>query len=225
MKKFINILILSFILMTTFSFLSITGHLSLADNADNSKGQSDISNNKVSHSHSGGQHHHDNKNVKEIAPDSNGGSSNSGGHRKHPTTNVQEIAPDSNGGSSNSGGHQFHHVQEIAPDSNGGSSNPENQGSSYNRDNNQGKHANDARHFTNPSNDDANLYTPCINVSLPVQLGDGNVNCLHLNEETNILNSINPVVTLKPFSGGYCSFADYTVKDVDGSKYCLESNK
>jgi hypothetical protein len=200
MKKFINILILSFILMTTFSFLSITGHLSLADNADNSKGQSDISNNKVSHSHSGGQHHHDNKNVKEIAPDSNGGSSNSGGH-------------------------QFHHVQEIAPDSNGGSSNPENQGSSYNRDNNQGKHANAASHFINPSNDDANLYTPCINVSLPVQLGDGNVNCLHLNEETNILNSINPVVTLKPFSGGYCSFADYTVKDVDGSKYCLESNK
>jgi hypothetical protein len=66
---------------------------------------------------------------------------------------------------------------------------------------------------------------PCINVYLPVKLGGGIV-CLKLYERTQIHNLLNPIVTLKPLYGGWCSFGDYNVRVFNGyTHYCLESNR
>jgi hypothetical protein len=66
---------------------------------------------------------------------------------------------------------------------------------------------------------------PCISIYLPSQLDNGSSNCLILYERTHLLNFINSMVMLKPFSGGGCSLGDYTVKSINGSTYCLESDK
>jgi hypothetical protein len=85
--------------------------------------------------------------------------------------------------------------------------------------------------FAHPPNaDSSSKYTPrqilqkCIIIYLPSQIGAGISNCLKMNEKTPILNLFGPALILKPFYGGWCSFGDQTVKDIDGNTYCLGSN-
>jgi hypothetical protein len=70
-----------------------------------------------------------------------------------------------------------------------------------------------------------NVKDGCISIYIPIPLGGGIANCLKINERTSILNSLNPTIMLKPLSGGWCSFEDYAVKDINSQNYCLESDK
>jgi hypothetical protein len=199
MKKQIFLIFISFVLLTTIVFSSTNRHLILADKSNDTK-DSDNSGKNVDHLDS--RHHHQDGGLHHSHHIDHSGSHIPGSPTKAGGASAGGVIP-----SDNTGGHT--HRDNIR------STHVDKQEKPISTDS-----------TINPHNGYVDLHRPCINVYLPVQLGGVTVNCLNLNKETTILNSINPIVTLKPFSGGSCSLGDYLVKDVHGSTtYCLESNK